>query len=72
MEIINVNNLTYTTSMGKSIIDNISFSANKGDKIAILGDNGSGKTTLLELMVGIIKPTNGSVLIDGVIVTIQQ
>lgn len=67
MEIINVNNLTYTTSMGKSIIDNISFSANKGDKIAILGDNGSGKTTLLELMVGIIKPTNGSVLIDGVI-----
>lgn len=32
MEIINVNNLTYTTSMGKSIIDNISFSANKGDK----------------------------------------
>lgn len=65
MEIINVNNLTYTTSVGKCIIDNVSFTVNKGDKIAILGDNGSGKTTLLELMVGIIKPTDGCILING-------
>ncbi len=48
----------------KTILNNISLSIDKGDFIAILGKSGSGKTTLLNCMVGLIKPTEGSITID--------
>jgi ATP-binding cassette subfamily F protein 3 len=45
---------------GESIIlDNLSLSINRGDKVAIIGPNGSGKTTLLKLLAGIITPHSG-------------
>lgn len=43
----------------------ISFKAKKGEIIGILGPNGAGKTTLLRMVGGILEPTSGSVLIDG-------
>ena len=45
-------------------LNNVSFSVNKGDSLAIMGDIGSGKTTLLELLCRIYNPTNGKILID--------
>ena len=45
------------------------FSADRGEKIALIGPNGSGKTTLLNLIAGIISPTEGSIDIDDVQVT---
>lgn len=44
--------------------DNISFVANSGEVLGILGANGAGKTTLLRMIAGIMKPTNGEILID--------
>lgn len=48
-------------------LDNISVSIEKGDIFGIVGLNGSGKSTLLKIISGILKPTTGSVVTDGVI-----
>lgn len=68
MEILKVENLTkiYGKDENKVIaVDNISFSINKGDFIAIVGSSGSGKSTLLHLIGGVDKPTSGKVYIEG-------
>ena len=45
-------------------VDNVSFSAKKGEMISIIGHSGSGKTTLLSLIGGLTRPDSGQVLID--------
>ena len=49
----------------KKILDGISFTAEKGELIGIVGPNGSGKTTLLKILDGILKPKFGSIYLDG-------
>ncbi|MGJ8685968.1 MAG: ATP-binding cassette domain-containing protein [Spongiibacteraceae bacterium] len=46
---------------GKCLVDNLSFTVCRGDKIAFIGPNGVGKTTLLKLILGEIEPDDGSV-----------
>ena len=60
-----VENLKYNFVEGYPAIDDISFSAEEGKLIGILGGSGSGKTTLLNLLCGIQKPSGGSVRING-------
>lgn len=50
---------------GKKIINDLSFSVEKGQVFGFLGPNGSGKTTTIRMMTGMIKPTSGSVKIMG-------
>jgi len=50
----------------KIILDNISFTIEKGEKIGIVGLSGAGKTTLIEILSGLLKPSLGKVLIDGI------
>ena len=45
----------------KEVLKDISFDAAKGDYVGIVGPNGSGKTTLVKLILGLLKPTRGSV-----------
>lgn len=45
--------------------NDISFTANKGEVLGVLGPNGAGKTTLLRMIAGIMKPTSGEVLVNG-------
>lgn len=45
----------------------ISFIVEKGDRVGVLGFNGAGKSTLLKVIAGVLKPTKGSVKVDGVI-----
>ena len=69
MEILKVENLIKTYKNGNTTInavDNISFSVEKGDFVAIVGASGSGKSTLLHLLGGVDRPTSGKVFIDGV------
>jgi len=47
------------------LIDNISFTAEKGEFVGILGTNGSGKTTLLKLVCGLMSATSGTITING-------
>ncbi|MBS5862560.1 MAG: ABC transporter ATP-binding protein [Firmicutes bacterium] len=69
MDILRVENLVKTYKNGNSTInavDNISFSVEKGDFVAIVGASGSGKSTLLHLLGGVDRPTSGKVFIDNV------
>lgn len=68
MEILKVENLTkiYGKDMAKvTALDNISFSVEKGEFVAIVGASGSGKSTLLHIIGGVDRPTSGKVYIDG-------
>ena len=51
---------------GKLALDHVSFKINAGDKVGIIGKNGSGKTTIEKMILGLYRPTEGSVLIDGI------
>ncbi len=50
---------------GKDAVKNISFEVNQNEIIGILGPNGCGKTTTIGMILGLLKPTNGKVLLDG-------
>ena len=68
MEILKVENLVKTYGKGENqinAVDNISFTINKGEFVAIVGASGSGKSTLLHLIGGVDRPTSGKVYIDG-------
>jgi zinc transport system ATP-binding protein len=65
---VSVKNLTYSykvgsTSLSSNVLDNISFSVNKGDLLGVIGPNGAGKTTLFSCMLGLFKDYQGEVRI---------
>lgn len=64
--ILEVNNLCFGFSKDKQILNNISFSINKGELCLIAGANGSGKSLLLKSLKGLLKPTKGAIICDGV------
>ena len=68
MEILRVENLFKVYGKGENkvvALDNVSFSVEKGEFVAIVGASGSGKSTLLHLVGGVDRPTKGKVFIDG-------
>lgn len=65
MEAIRLRNLTKTYAQRKAV-DDISFSITSGKIVGVVGANGAGKTTLLEMMMGLRKPTSGTVELLGV------
>ncbi len=61
-----VNNLYFRFEDGQNdTISNLSFTIHKGEKIGINGRSGAGKTTLFNLLLGLYKPTSGSIMIDN-------
>ena len=68
MEILKVENLTKIYGKGNTrvvALDNVSFSVQKGEFVAIVGASGSGKSTLLHLLGGVDRPTSGKVYVEG-------
>ena len=67
--ILEVKDLNYIYSIGTPFehqaLDNVSFAVNRGEFIGIIGHTGSGKSTLMQQMNGLLKPTSGTVLLDG-------
>lgn len=49
----------------KTVLNNISFTVNDGEFLSILGPSGCGKTTLLKILIGIEKPSSGSIIKNG-------
>ncbi|WP_028510022.1 energy-coupling factor transporter ATPase [Ruminococcus sp. NK3A76] len=69
MAIIETQQLTYVYGEGtpfeKRAVDNVSLSINEGEIIGVIGHTGSGKSTLIQHFNGLLKPSSGSVYIDG-------
>lgn len=68
MEILKVENLCKTYGINDTevrALDNVSFSVERGEFVAIIGASGSGKSTLLHLIGGVDKATSGKIYIDG-------
>ena len=68
--ILEIQNLSHLYSAGTPFehkaLDEVSFSVERGEFIGIIGHTGSGKSTLMQHMNGLLKPTSGKVLLDGV------
>lgn len=54
------------TELNPYVLENLSFTINPGEKIAIVGVNGAGKTTLIKLLCRVYDPTDGAILINGI------
>ncbi len=68
---LEVNNLTL--AYGKTtVIDNMSFSVNKGEMLGLIGPNGSGKSTLIKAISHVITPRSGRVILDGKDISVIQ
>ncbi len=65
--IYKIDNLTKIYKKGNVLAnDNISLEINQGEIFGIFGPNGAGKTTLVRQLAGLIKPTSGAILLDGI------
>ena len=72
MSILQVENLSKHYGKNEQLVkalDEITFSVEKGEFVAIVGTSGSGKSTLLHLIGGVDKPTSGKIIVDGVDIT---
>jgi putative ABC transport system ATP-binding protein len=75
MYLLEVKNLkkVYTTRFGGNAVkalNNVSFTVDEGEMIAIMGESGSGKTTLLNMIAALDKPTGGEVYLNGKNITV--
>ena len=75
MEILRVENLTKVYGEGSNqvkALDNVSFTVDKGEFVAVVGASGSGKSTLIHLIGGVDKPDGGKVIVGGTDVYAQK
>lgn len=66
---IEIENLSFSYTKNDKALDNINLKIENGSWISIIGHNGSGKSTLSKLLVGLLEPTQGTIKIDGVLLS---
>lgn len=65
MQILSVTNLYSEPLLGNFSLENINFTQQKMEKIALIGETGSGKSTLLKTIAGLVQPKSGTILFEG-------
>lgn len=63
---LQLNHIYFEYDEHKPILENISLTINKGDKIAFIGESGSGKSTLIDLLIGLYRPKSGTIAVDDI------
>ena len=64
---LGINNLVYFyPGTSQRVINDVSFNINYGDIIGVMGSSGAGKSTLIDLIVGLLEPSEGEILVDGI------
>lgn len=70
MSLLSVKDVSYVYSPGTPFqhkaVDSVSFDVERGDFVGIIGHTGSGKSTLVQMLNGLLKPTSGTITLDGV------
>ena len=76
MPLVQVNSVwkTYPRRAGlrtesQTVVENVSLSIDAGETLGLVGESGSGKTTVARMILGLVKPTRGTVLVDGIDIT---
>ena len=72
MKLLEVEQLSFGYTKEKLLFENLSFSLQKGQLKAIIGESGAGKSTLFELILGNLQPRSGSVQVDATISEVFQ
>ena len=62
---IRFKNVNFSYIEGKPVLEDVTFSINKGEKVALIGETGAGKTTIINLILGFYKINSGNILFDG-------
>lgn len=65
MAFLQLDHITFAYPNGFTAVEDVTMSFEKGESVAIVGQNGAGKTTTVKLINGLLKPTEGNVIIDG-------
>ena len=63
--IIELDNICFSYEKGKPVLNNLTFSLPKGEKLGLIGYNGSGKTTLMHIIMGLLRPSSGTIRVLG-------
>lgn len=63
--IIDVKNVGFGYDLKHKVLENVSFQIHRGEKIAVIGKNGAGKSTIAKLLCGIIRPSEGQIILKG-------
>ena len=64
--LVNFEDVRFGYEKGKEVLHGINLEINRGDVIAVLGPNGAGKTTFVKHAIGLLKPNNGEVFVNGI------
>jgi len=62
---VQLDNVSFSYPNGLKAVENVSLNIKKGEKVAIIGQNGAGKTTTVKLMNGLLRPSSGTVYVNG-------
>lgn len=65
MPLVSLEDVSYSYPNGHRAVDSVSFAVDAGESVAIIGQNGAGKTTTVKMINGLLRPTGGTVRIDG-------
>ena len=63
--IIELDHICFSYEAGKPVLDDLTFTLPKGEKLGLIGYNGSGKTTLMHIIMGLLKPSSGNIRLGG-------